>query len=341
MRAAALAVATAVLLLQPLGTAAASPRELPPKLDVDAALEALRTQPIYRAPGAMAYLDTDRIRRELTPRIRVLVAPFTGRIEKGGNYATDDQHLTEVYEPLIDWSERTGITLIRIEGLLASSSEGVSATPSDLAELRQHTGQYDITEAVLSLIRHAKDVDPDAPPTYPSAGVVPPTPQQLDELTARLRDRRVYNAPDRVDRVELPLRLIQQRTGFRVRVAALGIAHPGEPIVRYAPSLARRFPGEVVMVAHGAWLEVAGPNARALSSARNYAYGRYETGSFRQGIVMRDRVATVLVRAHELVAEHPFGRPQPPTLRGLLGDLAPWLVGGSALLLGEQRQARR
>ncbi|NIJ14043.1 hypothetical protein FHU38_004387 [Saccharomonospora amisosensis] len=331
-----LAIVFTLLGITPVAPGRAAAEEpLPPKLDVDAALRAFETQQIYRAPGAVAYFDTELIRRELPPDIRVLIAPFTGPVEEGGNYASHDEHYEQVYDQLMRWSERTGKKWVRVEGLRVSSSEGVTASPSDLTELRRVTAWYDVTDLLWLVIRHAKGVQTGSgSPDRPKARVVTATPQQLTELERRLRDDPVYNAPGREDPVELSVERIRERTGMRVRVAAFPVVDPSEPMVDYARPLAKRFPGEVVLVAQGGWLEVAGAHHHELVSARDYAYGRYEGGSFEQGITMTDRIGTVLLRADQLLTEHPFSRPPPRTSRQLIGALAPWLVGGSALAIG-------
>ncbi|MEU3275239.1 hypothetical protein ABZ639_30680 [Saccharomonospora sp. NPDC006951] len=306
--------------------------DLPPKLDVPKALEALEDQQIYRAPGAVAYLDEELIRAELDPDMRILVGPFSGPLGEDGHYVDSSDRMEQTYTPLREWSEDTGLVLIRVEGLLASSSKGVTALPGDLDELRGHTAAYDVTDAVLTLIRHAKDLPTDST-DYPVREVVAPTERQVAELAGILRRTPIHNAPGREDPIALPRDLVEERTGFRVRAVAFPTLKPGEPIVDYAPALAEEFPGEVVLVAHGGWLDLAGPENVALTSARNYAFGRFQQGSLRQGSPMQDRIGTILVRANELLTEHPFGRPQPKTLQELIGDLAPWVLGGSALVV--------
>lgn len=313
---------------------------LPPKLDVEAALAALETEQIYRAPGAVAYLDEELIRAELTDDMRVLVAPFTGPYGAEGHYANSEEYRTQVFRPLRDWAEDRGLVLIRVEGLLASSNKGVSAVASDLDGLRRHLGQYDVTSSVWTLVQHAKGSDTDAEPPHPMPEWVDPTPQQTAELVERLRRDRVYNAPGREDPFQGSLDLIRESTGFTLRVVAFPPVEPGEPMVDYAPALAEHFPDDVILVAYGDWLEIAGPHPVALSSARNYAYGRYQQGPYRAGMVLDDRIGTVLSRADELLTQHPFGRPQPKTVEQLITELAPWLLGGSALVLGGVPLAR-
>ncbi|WP_037336251.1 hypothetical protein [Saccharomonospora piscinae] len=308
-----------------------------PKLDVDAALRALETESIYRAPGAVARFDEDLIRSELTDDMRVLVSPFTGRPDDGGHYPDRDDYLDQVHRPLNDWAEETGRTVIEVEGLLVSSTEGVTTSPGDLSRLRQHTGQYDVTDSVWSLIQHAKDGD-NAKSSYesphPLSESVEPSDRRIRELVDRLREQRVINAPGRRDRLDIPLELLEERTGFTVRAVAFPPGEPGEPLVDYAPALAEHFPDDIVLVAHGGWLEVAGGPQTELRLARDYAFGRFEIATLRQGLVMHDRIGSVLLRADTLLTEHPFGRPQPQTLRQLVAGLAPWLLGGSALVVG-------
>src|SRR5690606_39438081 len=100
------------------------------------ALAALETEQLYRAPGAVSYLDEERIRAELTDDMRVLVAPFTGPYGAEGHYANSEEYRTQVFRPLRDWAEDRGLVLIRVEGLLASSNKGVSAVASRSEERR-------------------------------------------------------------------------------------------------------------------------------------------------------------------------------------------------------------
>ncbi|WP_216214097.1 hypothetical protein [Amycolatopsis aidingensis] len=330
----ALALVAVLAVLVP-APAAAQPRELPPKLDVDAAMQALSQRQVYRAPGAVARFDEELIRGELTPGMRLLVSPYTGPYEQGAHYASGEDYHERVYQPLKEWAERSGHTLIEVAGIGVRAYGGSAAGPSDLGELRQQTAYLDVTEALWSLIRHSKDEDTAV--SYPHDAVIAPTSDQLATLTARLRTDRIYNAPGRADPVELPLERVEQRTGLTLRVAAFPALERGQPLVDYAHALASEFPKDVVLVAHGRWLDVAvsGSDHGKLISARDYAYGRFENASFRQGSPMNDRIGTVLTRFDELRTEQAFSRPQPAPfdLRQRISALAPWVLLGSAVLL--------
>ena len=83
-------------------------------------------------------------------------------------------------------------------------------------------------------------------------------------------------------------------------------------------------------------MDVAGPHQAALRSARDYAYGKYLDATLEQGAVMADRIGTILARTYQLVRTHPFSRPQPTPfdLRHEISAVSPWVLLGSALLLG-------
>lgn len=306
-----------------------SPAVEPPKLDVPAATRALETQQVYRAPGAVAYLDENAVRAALGPGMKVLISPFLGH-----NYPNDDDETTQLYEPLSDWATSTHTTLIEVEGLYVHSFNGGAFGPSDIPELRQTTAHYDVTSAVLGMIQHEKTgvshVD-----SLPGDPVVAPTPEQVSALAARLRANPVYNAPGRTDPVSVPVDQLAQSMGIHARIAAFPVLGPGQPMTDYAPALAKEFPGETVFVSYGMWLDVAGPNQDILDSARNYAYGRFEIGTFQEGLDVSDRIGTVAQRVQDLLQRKPFARPEPPAfdVRHRIAGLAPWVLLGSALVL--------
>jgi hypothetical protein len=93
----------------------------PPPLDVPAAIHALESQQVYRAPGTVTNLDLAAVQRELTPEIRILIAPFTGDYQ-------GDAHYQNVYQPLKNWAEAKGVELITVEGLYTTFGRRTSAS---------------------------------------------------------------------------------------------------------------------------------------------------------------------------------------------------------------------
>lgn len=329
----------------PVGSA--QPQEgLPPKLDVDRALDLLTDQQIYRAPGAVAWFDEDVVRQHLRDDIRVLVAPYTGAYEAGGNYADGEAHYDQVGKPLDDWATDKKLHLIVVEGIRVTlyGDPGAGIGPSDIPSLRQVTAYLDVTSAIVLAARYGSGMSQEeaADVDFADAVPVPASPAQVDEVAGRLQDNPVYNAPGRDDPIDQQVTEIARKYGITVRIAALPVVEPGRPIVDYAPELGKRFPDDVVMVAQGRWLDVAAAQQNKAESARDYAYGRFEGGSFTQGSRMTDRVATVLERLQFLLKDTAYGRPQPPAqpkpvpydVRQTIAELAPWVLVGAAIVLG-------
>lgn len=324
----------------------AQAREQPPKLDVGHALDVLAGQRIYRAPGAVAQLDEQRVLPALSASTKVLVAPFTGPIGKGGNYASNDEHSDQVGAKLDDWATHHRVELILVEGIEVTlyGDRHAAVGPATLAELRQTTAYLDASSAVIFAARYAAGMAKDEVGDfdYPNATPRAPSADQVDDLADELRDSPVYNAPGRDDPVDPRMaQLAREKYGLTVRIAALPTLEPGEPFLDYAPELLKRFPGEVVMVARGRWLDVAHAQHDKADSARDYAYGRYEYASFTQGTPMQDRVGTVLERLGFLLKGTAYGRPQPQPqprpqpydVRRTISELMPWVLVGAALVL--------
>ncbi|MCT2584412.1 hypothetical protein [Actinophytocola gossypii] len=347
----------AVGVLGGVAPAAHADEELPPKLDVDAAIEALADTDIHRAPGAVAYLDEDVVREALPDGVKVLVAPYMGPIEPGANYADGDAHLAEVYQPLDDWATENDVGLVVVEGIYVSvyGERGAGIGPTDLPSLRQTTAYLDVTSPVVYGAKFAGG-DDDPEDTVPPTDTVEPSEEQVDEVVAALRDERVYNAPGREDTIDPVVTDLADEFGISVRVAAFPVVEPGERVVDYAPALARAFPDDLILVTTGRWLDVAGAERDKAVSARDYAFGRFQIGSFRQGSSMNDRIGTVLERLDTLLEETAFGRPQPAPqppvpefdVRQTVGAIGPWVLVGSAAVLGaggvlgyRRRAARR
>ncbi|RZS36873.1 hypothetical protein EV193_106107 [Herbihabitans rhizosphaerae] len=336
---AALAALAFALVVAPLPAQAEPTPAQPPKLDVPAALTALETTPIHRAPGAVAWIDEQRVRAEMAPNTRILVAPY-----KGDNYPGKDDYQNQVYNPIEEWAKRTNLRLIKVEGLGVDVTDGPGYGPSDIPSLRQTTAYLDVTQSVLTLARLAKGVPRDQSWRfeYTNDKVVPPTPSQVDAMARNLERTKIYNAPGREDPVLADLADQAGRAGITLRVAALPRLTRGQPLIDYAPALAGRFPGEVIMVTQGRWLDAVGPDQAEITSSRDYAYGRFEIGSFTKGSTMSDRIGTVLERLHTLRNKKPFGRPQPPAqprpepydVRRTISAAAPWALLGSAGVLG-------
>ena len=232
------AVAALLCCSVPFATAAQAAQ--PPKLDVGAATAALATESIYRAPGAVARFDGTAVGKALRSDMKVLVAPYTGPFAKGGNYASEEQYVNDVYTPLENWANDHHVQLIQINGLYVSIVGTGAFTPSDLPELRTQTAYQDVTSALLGAVNYIRTGQPhyDSTVTYP---VVPPTQAQLAALTAQLRAKPVYNAPDRTDPITIDTGYVTRMTGFTIRVAMFP-ALPRHPARRLRARAGRTVP---------------------------------------------------------------------------------------------------
>lgn len=325
--------------------AVAQPLERPPKLDVDRAMAELADQRIYRAPGAVAQFDEGWVRDALGDDTRLLVAPYTGRFEEGNNYPDGETHSKQVRERLDAWATGRREHLVVVEGINVSvfGEKDGGGTAANIPELRQMTAYLDVTVAVVFSARYVRDKDTAADFDFPIPQPVAPTASQVDDLAGHLRANRVYNAPGRDDdRIDPRIAQVAKEYGINVRIAALPTLKLGEKYLDYATELHKRFPGDVIMVIQGRWLDIAADQQAKADSARDYAYGSFEYASFMQGSLMQNRVGTVLERLQSLLRNTAYGRPQPQPqprpqpydVRQTINDLTPWVLLGSAVVLG-------
>nr|WP_157529206.1 hypothetical protein [Kibdelosporangium sp. MJ126-NF4] len=310
-----------------VGLAVLQPIDAPPapRLDVPAAIAALETHQVYQAPGTETNVDVAAVTRELAPDMKLLIAPFAGP-------TPSLEYEKQVTKPLDDWARSRSVRLITVDGLHLDNVGG----PENLAELRQVTAYMDVTGPALESVRYMKDTARHDSRLYPTHPTSAPTSDQVANLVAKLRQNPVYNAPDRSDRATTPVAAIRQKYGFSLRVVALPALKPGEPFVEYAPALAKEFPDDIVLVAQGHWIDIAGKDQQRLESARNYTMNHDRRVTLFRGTTV-DRVVRKLTgRLGDLGRHKPLGDPQPQAFdlgRTLVGS-TPLLWGGSAAILG-------
>ncbi len=265
-----LTVATMLLILT-LGSQTAYADEAP-ALDVASAEQAVGTQQIYRAPGAVAELDEPRVRAELAPDTRVVLAPFVDMDHTDAYSATTST--------LTSWARAQELKLIVVTGLSvrllsAPSLTGGHFTPSGLSGLQAQLAYSNVTDLVVLAARNVLDGTHHLDDPHPAqAG---PDPDEVATLVAALRANPRYVAPgarDEIPPTALPASLTPD---LPFRVALLPSLPLGALFMELAPALGEAFPGELVVVARGRWVEAAGPRQDEVGSARNYLLGRAET----------------------------------------------------------------
>jgi hypothetical protein len=272
---------------------------------------------VSRVVGAPARVDEGRLRAALAGSgKRVLLLPYSG------------VETRERYEKQVDTLAGSDHgKLIVVEGLDVSvPGTGTVVGPSDLAEVSYVLGTGDVTGMVLAAIDGRSH---DAVPDRTARAADPAT---VDAVAAGLAARGVYTAPG--------LPTVGHRGGWRdlvpgrtVRLAVLPAAAPGRLPPDLATPLGARFPGDLVVVVQGLWVQLAGPGADLRRTAIDGYYGDYfdqtaEWGPPRAnlGLLLAEKYGQLA--ANRAVVEHPERDPDP--LPFVIGWL-PWVFTGTVV----------
>jgi hypothetical protein len=334
-----------------LGLAAAPAAARPgDRLDVAPIIAALDDgERIVRAPGTVARFDEALVRAELGTAVRLVVLPYVD-YEAYVDGSGESRYYELVRKPIQEWSLDREIPDVVVTGLDVTMVGGPSTRrhelPADLDELRTTTATRVVTERLVVLARLGRGLPPDA--AEDSAGFDHPAPvaappERVAEVAAALREERTYNAPGRADPVEdWVAEISREESGTDVRIAAFPVLEAGQPVVDYATPLAAAFPGDVVLVLHGDWLDIAAPDRHEAEAARAFAYGDADLSLLVAGTGANQLLRQTVERLDLLLTETAWGRPQPPPQPRLLpfdvqrtvSTLAPWVLVGSAVVLG-------
>lgn len=313
-----------------------------PALDIARTEQALDTQQIYRAPGAVAELDEPAVRAELTPDTRVVLAPWV-------DYDHHDDNRTTI-RALGDWADEHNLKVIVVTGLSVTLLPYNGFLPSGLSGLQAQLAYSDVTSLVASAARNVRDGtthldDPQPAQAAPGAG-------EVATIVAALRANPRYvaagaGAPVPAD--ELPATV---SPGVPYRLALLPALPLGAAFTNLAPAVSQAFPGELVIVVRGRWIDAAGPGQDQVDSARNYTLGRAAKAFQLWGTAPYLLVRFFLQRLGQLQNGAAFHRPMiRPVLaaelfhryaEGVFITLAVLLGGGSLLWWGYRlRQSGR
>lgn len=344
-RAAALLVATA-LLAGP--SAAATEPEPEPAIDVPAVLRALDREQVVRLPGSVAQFDEARVLPELPRSGRIVVVPpFEG---------TEGEHYDAVYGPLADallerrfGGEGEDYDLVLVTGSLVQVF-GEGTFQAGLSEAQRSLAHRDVTEGLRFAARRLAAREPNDD-SEPDLAEVPPDPALVEQVVAGLRASRVWTAPGVRDRRTTDAELRELSPDVPVRVAQLPVLDRTEPYPDLLPALAAAFPGELVVLQRGSWLEASAdvPEAqREVDSARNYVLGAFGSFLERGDQPPRAVLRLFLERFQEVRYGQAFRRPPVEPVPGseLLRRWAPrvaWATVAVLALLGLRtvRRSRR
>jgi hypothetical protein len=304
---------------------------------------------IVRAPDTVARFDEARVREDLGPDCRLVVLPYADY----ERYPRDEDDHSEYYDlvvqPIQEWALERDTPVVLLTGLDVTLFAGPSARdhrlPADLDELRTTTSTRVVTERLVVLARLARGFEPDAAENveidHPAP--VPAAPDQVAAVAAALRADPIYNAPGRTDAVEeWVAERAREQFDLDVRVAAFPLLEPGQPVVDYVTPLGQEFPDDVVIVLHGDWMDIVAPDQRAALAARAFAYGDADLGLLTSGIGAGSVLRDTIERLDLLLTETAWGHPQPPPqprvlpfdVQRTVSALAPWVLVGSAVVLG-------
>lgn len=292
-----LAVVTVLLSLS-LRPAAALADDAP-ALDVFATEQAIGTQQIYRAPGAVAALDERTVRAELTPDTRVVLAPWVGYKQTDADSTTTDA--------LRDWAREHELKLIVVTGLSVRLLSGGHFTPSELSGLQAQLAYSDVTDLVVLSARNIRDGTSHLDDPQPAQAAADPA--EIATMVAALRTNPRYVAPGAGPAIPAGELVASQTPGLPYRVALLPALPLGVPFTNLAPAISQAFPGELVIVARGRWVDAAGPGQDEVDSARNYMFGRYAKAYEQWGTPPDKLVSAVLDRLAQLRDGAAFHRP--------------------------------
>jgi hypothetical protein len=162
-------------------------------------------------------------------------------------------------------------------------------------------------------------------------------------VVAALREQRVYNAPGRADPIEdWVAEISREEQVLDLRIAAFPVLEPGQPVADYATPLGAAFPADVVLVLHGDWLDIVAPDQDEALAARAFAYGDADLSLLAVGSGGNHLLRETVKRLDLLLTETSWGYPQPtPQPRAVpfevqrtVSALAPWVLVGSAVVLG-------
>lgn len=273
---------------------------------------------VGRVAGAPARIDEGRVRGWLKGSgKRVLLLPYSG-IET-----------RKAYEKQVETLAGSDQKLIVVEGLdVTVPATGTVVGPSDMAEVAYTLGTGDVTGMLRSAI------DGKSHDAVPDRHVPAADPATVDAAARGLAARGVYTAPGTAA-VGHDGGWHDLVPGLTVRLAVLPAAAPGELPPDVATPLGAKFPGDLVVVVQGLWVQLAGPGADLRRTAVDGYYGEdydqtaeWGPPQANLGLLLAEKYGQLA--ANRAVVEHPERDPDPlPFVVGWL----PWVFAGTVLVL--------
>lgn len=317
---------------------------------LDQAEAAVSASTVARLPGAPAVYDEASVRAAIgAAPIHIALLPFAPVDDTRA--AMEQQAYT-----LNTWGTQQGWPMIVVQGLQVTVSS-YDITPGAIADLEPVLAHNDVTHQILRAITVLQQqaagaattaATTAAGPTNPASSGADSTepsalpaetaadPAQVQTIGDALAAGRIYNDPGLRQAQTIDSRWANVGTGLTVRAAFLPSVAPGGQLTDLIGPLAKRFPGDVVVVMRGRWIEVAGPDQEMLDSAVLWLYGNYMKPFLRWEVQPSQAVGLLagqigLLRTG-VVSNQQSSAPATTSSGSADGWLA-WLLAGAALLL--------
>ena len=305
------------------------------------AIAALTAAPVVTLPGSPAVIDEQRLTEAIgTSSIKILAVPFA-QPEKPTDSRMDEATSDEL-QSVRSWALDRDIDLITVVGLHISLGGILEQRPDSIPDLQRTMLRSDLTPSLLFSIAYeqsGQDAADEVSETTETKAVevaVPVDPATTETIAAALAQEKYYAAAG-VDAPEGAFGDWQKAVGPDrvVRVALLAAPAPDEPLVDQLGPLAARFPDDIVVVATGCWVQMAGPEQDLLDSAVLYGYGAFYDRIVQNDLPLANLVLGMLRRVGDLRGGTVSDQAGPTTDDPVSGvtPLLPWLFAGTAVLV--------
>ena len=334
-----------------LSALAAEQHDLDTTWTAEDAISALTAAPVAQLPGSPAVLDAAVLTAAIrTSNVKILTVPFAqpeNALDRDMDESTKEQ-----LRKVRTWAADSDVDLVAVIGLAITLGGILEQRPDTLPELQRIMVRSDLTQNLLFSIAYEQAgrdaADATEQPGEPEPAV-PADPSNIEAIAAALAADRYYAAPG-IGAPEEPFSSWQDVGPDRVvRVALLAGPAPGEPFVDHLGPLAARFPDDVVVVATGRWVQMAGPEQNLLDSAVLYGYGAFYDRVVQNDVPVANLALGMLRRVGDLRTGAVSDQQGPSTDDPVSGvsPALPWLFVGTALivvaglLLFRQRRSTR
>ena len=303
------------------------------------AIAALTAAPVVRMPGSPAVFDERTLTKAIgTSGVKILAVPFA--LPEQPTSSDLDDTTSEQLKKVRSWASTADVDLIVVVGLKILVGGIFEQRPDTVPDLRRIMLRSELTQSLrfsVAFERFGREAaDKVETPATPEPAV--PADRAADEtIVAALAEQKYYAAPG-VAAPEGAWADWQVAVGPDrvVRVALLAAPAPDQPLIDEIGPLRTRFPHDIVVVAHGRWIEIAGPEQQLLDSAILYGYGAYYDRIAQNDVPLANLVLGMLRRVGDLRAGTVSDQQGPATDDPVSGvsPALPWLFVGTALLAG-------